>query len=225
MLQDALIGPSIFAADQMALGAELQAVSQADFIHFDVMDGVFVPNLSFGPLMLASMRAATELPIDVHLMISEPDRRFRPYVEAGADYVTFHYEAQLHAHRTLYAIREMGAKAGIAISPGTPVNVLESLIDDVDLVLVMSVNPGYSGQAFIPRAFDKVRQVARLSAEHGVRPLIEVDGGVGVGNIGKLADCGANMFVAGSAVFAADDPGRAIAELRHAASLGQVHEG
>lgn len=220
MLSDVRIAPSILAADQLDLGKQIDAIQTADYVHFDVMDGVFVPNLTFGPGLLSKIKERTSVPVDVHLMICEPDRRYEAYLDAGADIITFHYEAQLHAHRTLYAIKSRGALASIAINPGTPVSVLESLIDDVDMVLVMSVNPGFGGQSFIEKTYDKLRQVRRMAAEHGVSPLVEVDGGVSTGNAKRIVRCGASVLVAGSSVFNADDPAQAIADLREAARHG-----
>lgn len=225
MLSDVRIAPSILAADQLRLAEQLDAISSADYIHFDVMDGIFVPNLSFGPELLRQIKAYSDVPADVHLMISEPDRRFVSYLDAGADILTFHYEAQLHAHRTIYAIRERGVKAALAINPGTPVNVLESLIEDLDMVLVMSVNPGFGGQSFIESTYDKVRQVRRMASEHGVSPMIEVDGGIGLGNAERIVRCGANVLVAGSSVFKAEDPAATVAQLRETARRGLGRKG
>lgn len=220
MLSDVRVAPSILAADQLRLAEQLDAIETADYLHFDVMDGVFVPNLSFGPGLLEQVKRHSNLPVDVHLMIADPDRRFAAYLAAGADIITFHYEAQLHAHRTVWAIKEHGAKAGIAINPGTPVSVLESLIDDLDLVLVMSVNPGFGGQTFIERSLKKLRQVRDMAARHGVNPLIEVDGGITADNAAYVTKCGANVLVAGSSVFKSPDPEQAIYEIRRAAQLG-----
>jgi len=217
MNRDVRIAPSILAADPLRLGEQLEAISSADYVHFDVMDGVFVPNLTFGPGLLAKVKEATNVPVDVHLMITEPDRRFMAYLDAGADMISFHYEAQLHAHRTIYAIKDRGAKAAIAINPGTPVSVLECLIDDVDMVLVMSVNPGFGGQAFIPKTYEKLMRLRRMCVKHDAHPLVEVDGGVSVDNAGRIVASGANVLVAGSSVFNAPDPARAIEELRAAA--------
>lgn len=222
MLADVRIAPSILAANQLDLGRQLDAIQAADYVHFDVMDGVFVPNLTFGPGLLAQVKERTDLPVDVHLMICDPDRRYEAYLDAGADILTFHYEAQLHAHRTIHAIKSRGALAAIALNPGTPVSVLESLIDDLDMVLVMSVNPGFGGQSFIERTHDKLRQLRRMAVEHGVSPLVEVDGGIGVGNAERVVRSGANVLVAGSSVFNADDPAQAISELRQAARGGFV---
>ena len=220
MLTDVRIAPSILAADYLNLGSELEKIKTADYVHFDVMDGVFVPNLSFGPGLLAEVKKATSVPVDVHLMIADPDRRYAAYVDAGADVITFHYEAQLHAHRTLCAIREAGALAGIALNPGTPASVLESLIEDLDMVLVMTVNPGFGGQKFIERSYDKLRQVRAMAEEHGVDPLVEVDGGVGVANAEQIVRSGANGLVAGSSVFGSTDPAAAIASIREAGNRG-----
>lgn len=217
MNRDVRIAPSILAADPLRLGEQLEAISSADYVHFDVMDGVFVPNLTFGPGLLAKVKEATNVPVDVHLMITEPDRRFMAYLDAGADMISFHYEAQFHAHRTVYAIKDRGAKAAIAINPGTPVSVLESLIDDVDMVLVMSVNPGFGGQAFIPRTYEKLMNLRRMCVKHDAHPLVEVDGGVSVDNAGRIVASGANVLVAGSSVFNSPDPACAIEELRAAA--------
>ena len=224
MPADVRIAPSILAADPLHMGEALDRIKTADYIHFDVMDGMFVPNLSFGPSLLEAVKAATDVLVDVHLMIEEPDRRVERYLAAGADIVCFHYEAQTHALRTISGIKEHGAKAAIALNPGTPVCVLDSLIEDVDMVLIMSVNPGFGGQAFIEHTYDKLAKLRALCEEHGVSPLVEVDGGVGVGNAGALAKAGVNVFVAGSAVCGAPDPAQAIADLRAAALAGLAEE-
>ena len=220
MLSEVRIAPSILSADFLKLGSELESIKTADYIHFDVMDGLFVPNLSFGPGILSQVKKATDLPVDVHLMIAEPDRRVQAYLDAGADIVTFHYEAQTHALRTIDLIKNSGAKAGIVINPGTPVCALESLIDDVDMVLVMSVNPGCGGQGFIRRTLDKLRSLRKMAAEHGADPMIEVDGGIGAANAEEVAYAGADVFVAGSSVFGAADRAAAIADIRKAAQAG-----
>lgn len=222
MLSDVRIAPSILAADYLRLGKEIDSIATADFVHFDVMDGAFVPNLTFGPGILARVKECTDLPVDVHLMICDPDRRYQAYLDAGADILSFHYEAQLHAQRTLCAIKEHGARASIVLNPGTPVNALDCLIEDVDMVLIMTVNPGYGGQAFIENSYQKLRDLRKLCARHGVSPLIEVDGGVTAKNADKIVEAGANVLVAGSSVFGAKDRAAAISELRAAARRGKA---
>lgn len=220
MPSDVRIAPSILAADQLRLGEQIRSIECADYVHFDVMDGMFVPNLTFGPGLLAQVKATCGLPVDAHLMIREPDRRFQAYLDAGADILTFHYEAQLHAHRTVRAIKDGGALAGIALNPGTPVSVLESLIDELDMVLVMSVNPGFGGQSFIEGTYGKLRQVRRMAKEHDVSPMVEVDGGIGAANAEAVVRAGADVLVAGSAVFGAQDPAAAVGEMRAAGRRG-----
>lgn len=214
MSHNVLIAPSILSADFTRLGEELSSVASADYIHFDVMDGHFVPNFSFGAAILPQVKAATKLPIDVHLMVSNPDEVVESYLNAGADVVTFHEEAAIHAQRIIDCIHAHGAKAGVAINPGTSIYTLDSLVGSADLILVMSVNPGYGGQSFIESVYDKIERLCALCAERGANPIIEVDGGVSAKNAARLADCGVTMFVAGSAVFHADDRAAAIASLR-----------
>ena len=220
MLEDVKIAPSILSADLSALGSEIAQIETADFVHVDVMDGHFVPNLTWGAPIVAAAKRSTSLPIDVHIMVSNPDDTVGLYLEAGADVVTFHQEAATHAHRIVSAIHEAGAKAGMAINPGTPVSSLEAIIDDLDLVLVMSVNPGFGGQKFIPQSLRKLRQVRALCAERGVSPLVEVDGGVSPANAAEIVEAGANLLVAGSAVFNKDDRAAAIAAIRDAGREG-----
>jgi ribulose-phosphate 3-epimerase len=200
------IAPSILSADFSRLGEEIAAIDAAgaDYIHVDVMDGHFVPNISFGPLVMASVRKFTTKPFDVHLMISPVDPYIAAFAKAGADIITVHAEAGPHLHRTLQAIRAEGKKAGVAINPATPVSALENVIDDIDLLLVMSVNPGFGGQSFIPAALAKLRQASALI---GSRPIdLEVDGGISPDNARTVADAGANVFVAGSSVYGGNDP-------------------
>lgn len=211
-----LIAPSLLSADFLHLASELEAVRDADYLHYDVMDGNFVPNLSFGPMILKSVAEASDLPVDVHLMISNPDTMAASYAEAGAHIVSFHLEATNHANRVAESIRAAGAKPGIVINPATPVSALEDILPFVDLVLLMSVNPGFGGQHFIPEVTAKVKRLAKLCDELDVSPLIEVDGGVSEQNIGELVSAGANMFVAGSAVFGAADRAAAITAMRKA---------
>ena len=200
------IAPSILSADFSRLGEEIAAIDDAgaDYIHVDVMDGHFVPNISFGPLVMASVRKFTTKPFDVHLMIAPVDPYIAAFAKAGADIITVHAEAGPHLHRTLQAIRAEGKKAGVAINPATPVSALENVIDDIDLLLVMSVNPGFGGQSFIPAALAKLRQAHALI---GNRPIdLEVDGGITVDNARAVADTGCNVFVAGSSIYGGNDP-------------------
>jgi ribulose-phosphate 3-epimerase len=213
------IAPSILSADFAALGEAIARVEAAgaDLLHVDVMDGHFVPNLTIGPPVIESIRKRTRLPLDVHLMIEEPERWVETYVKAGADYVTVHVETSAHLERTLTLIREAGARAGVALNPSTPPEVIQYVLDDLDLVRVMAVNPGFGGQSFISTAYEKIR---RIRAMLGDRPvLVSVDGGVKVDNAGPLARAGATVLVAGSAVFGAPDPGAAVAALRSASEV------
>ena len=212
------IAPSILSADFAMLGADIARVESAgaDQLHVDVMDGRFVPNITIGPPVVAAVRKRTRLPLDVHLMIVEPERYISEFVAAGADMVTIHLEACTHLQRALAQIRELGAKAGVALNPSTPASALEYVLDDLDLVLVMSVNPGFGGQSFIPSAHRKIREVRALL---GARPVdVSVDGGVKVGLAKSLAEDGASVLVAGSAIFGAADPGEAIRAIRAAAT-------
>jgi len=213
------IAPSILSADFAALGEAIAQVEAAgaDLIHVDVMDGHFVPNLSIGPPVIESIRKRTRLPLDVHLMIEEPERWVETYVKAGADYVTVHAEASTHLERTLTLIREAGGRSGAALNPSTPPEVLQYVLDDLDLVLVMSVNPGFGGQSFIPSAYEKIRRLRAMLADRPV--LVSVDGGVQADNAGPLAQAGATVLVAGSAIFGAADPGAALAAIRSASEV------
>ncbi|MBM6676810.1 ribulose-phosphate 3-epimerase [Olsenella uli] len=218
MSDPVLVAPSILAADLTRLGAELDEVRTADLIHFDVMDGHFVPNLTFGPGLLRAVVSSTELPVDAHLMVSNPDEVVGSYLDAGARLVSFHYEAATHAHRLVQLIRDRGARAAVAINPATPVCVLEPILDDLDMVVVMTVDPGFGGQRLIESQLKKIRRLRRLCDEHGVNPRIEVDGGVHAGNVAEVVSSGADVVVAGSAIFGAEDRAAAIDELRRRAA-------
>lgn len=220
MLEDVLVAPSVLSADFARLGEDLESIKTADYVHFDVMDGHFVPNLTFGPDVLRAIKATTDVPVDAHLMISNPDEMTRLYVEAGADMVSFHLEATNHANRIVSYLRESGARPAVAINPATPVCMLDSIIEDVDMVLVMTVNPGFGGQKFIPSSVAKVVKVRALAKEHGVSPMIEVDGGVSEQNAGQICAAGANVIVAGSAVFKKADRAEAIRAIKEAGQLG-----
>lgn len=219
-MEEILVAPSVLSADFTRLADELGDVSSADLVHFDVMDGHFVPNLTFGLDVLRAVKSATDLPVDVHLMISNPDEMVEKYLDAGADVVSFHYEATAHAHRLVSLIRDRGARASVAINPATPVCLLEPILEDLDMVLVMTVNPGFGGQSFIESSPRKVRRLRRMCDEHGVHPLIEVDGGISSATAAAVTSAGARVLVAGSAVFGAADRAGAIADIRRAGLAG-----
>ena len=214
-----LIAPSILSADFARLGEEVSNVlnAGADIVHFDVMDNHYVPNLTIGPLVCDALRSyGIEAPIDVHLMIEPVDRIVPDFAKAGASYITFHPEASRHVDRTLGLIREQGVKAGLVFNPATPLNWLEHVIDKVDMVLIMSVNPGFGGQTFIPTALDKLKRARALIDASGRDIRLEIDGGVKVDNIGEIAAAGADTFVAGSAIFGSDDYAATIGAMRKA---------
>jgi ribulose-phosphate 3-epimerase len=212
-----LIAPSILSADFARLGEDVQAVlnAGADIVHFDVMDNHFVPNLTIGPLICEALRKhGIEAPIDVHLMVEPVDRIIPDFAKAGANYITFHPEASRHIDRSLALIREEGCKAGLVFNPATPLDCLNYVIDKVDMVLLMSVNPGFGGQKFIPAALDKLREARKIIDQSGLDIRLEIDGGVKVDNIGEIAAAGADTFVAGSAIFGSDDYATTIAAMK-----------
>ncbi|NIM66770.1 MAG: ribulose-phosphate 3-epimerase [Armatimonadetes bacterium] len=217
------IAPSILSADFLRLGEEVKAAEEAgaDVIHVDVMDGRFVPNITIGPPVVAAVKKATSLPLDVHLMIVEPEKYIEEFARAGADYLVVHQEASLHLHRTVQHIKELGVKAGVSINPSTPVYTLEDIIEDLDLVLIMSVNPGFGGQAFIPRALDKLRIVSELIKARNMKnpPEIEIDGGIKPENARQAVDAGATMLVMGSAFYGSGDYKALVKKVRE--SLGE----
>jgi ribulose-phosphate 3-epimerase len=214
---DYLIAPSILSADFARLGEEVDAVLEAgaDIVHFDVMDNHFVPNLTIGPLVCGALREyGISAPIDVHLMVEPVDRLIPDFAKAGASYITFHPEASHHVHRTLGLIRDQGCKSGLVFNPATPLTWLEHVIEDLDMVLIMSVNPGFGGQKFIESALDKLRQARRMIDDTGREIRLEIDGGVKVDNIGDIAAAGADTFVAGSAIFGTDNYAATINAMR-----------
>ena len=202
-----IIAPSILAADLNHLGEQVKSAvaGGADWIHVDVMDGRFVPNISFGPNAVKAVRRVTDLPIDVHLMIVEPEKHLQAFADAGTNHITVHYETCPHIHRTLQSIREMGMSPGMVINPGTPINVLSELTHDFDSVLIMTVNPGFGGQSFIPSMYDKIRRTRALLEKSGSKAEIQVDGGISSETIKACYEAGATNFIAGSAVFRHED--------------------
>jgi ribulose-phosphate 3-epimerase len=214
------IAPSILAADFTRLGEEIQAVERggASLLHVDVMDGHFVPNITIGVPVVASLRKATSLPLDVHLMISEPDRYIEAFAEAGADMISVHQEAAVHLDRVLASIREMELEAGVVINPGTPASALSEVLPIVDFVLVMSVNPGFGGQKFIPGALEKMRQLRDLRTRYNYAYRIEVDGGIGPENVADVVRAGGEILVLGTSVFRTPDAAEAVRQLKQIAS-------
>lgn len=215
------IAPSILSADFAALGEAIAAAERggADLIHVDIMDGHFVPNLTMGPPVVRSIHKVARVPLDVHLMIEEPDRYIEAFAEAGAAMISVHIEVVPHLHRTIQAIKEFGVKAGVALNPATPVGALEEIVDDLDHVLVMSVNPGFGGQTFIPRSESKIKSIRALLDRRGSAAPIEVDGGIDISNAPRVVEAGATILVAGNSIFGTGDPERATRALRAAATL------
>lgn len=212
-----VIAPSILSADFSRLGDDVRAVDQAgaDWIHVDVMDGRFVPNITIGPLVVEALRPVTSKPLDVHLMIVEPEKYVADFAKAGADHIYVQVEACPHLHRNLGQIRDLGCKAGAVLNPGTPLSSLEYCLELCDLVLIMSVNPGFGGQSFIPSAVNKVRSLRQMCNERGLDPWIEVDGGIKANNAWQVIEAGANALVAGSAIFNTDNYAEAITNIRN----------
>jgi ribulose-phosphate 3-epimerase len=212
-----LIAPSILTANFLELGKEVEMInsSEADWLHFDVMDGVFVPNLTFGFHIIRQVKSLSRLPLDVHLMIVEPDKHLEEFRNAGADKLTVHHEACPDLKSTIQKIKSLGMDAGVAISPHTPVTVLEGILPHIDLVLNMTVHPGYGAQKFIESSWGKIAQLHRMINDSGSGAIIQVDGGIGLENIGKLSDSGVSCFVVGNTIFSADDPIETIRQLKH----------
>lgn len=211
-----MIAPSVLSADFLNLGRDVEMInnSEADLFHVDVMDGRFVPNISFGLPVIKAIKKLAKKPLDVHLMIVEPEKYFQDFKNAGADILSVHYEASTHLHRSLQAIKALGMKAGVAINPHTPVSLLADIINDTDLVCMMSVNPGFGGQSFIPNTINKIKELKQIINEKGASTLIEIDGGVTLENAAVLRAAGADVLVAGNTVFTAEDPVKTIAELQ-----------
>ncbi len=214
-----MIAPSILSADFSRLGDEVRAVEAAgaDVIHVDVMDGHFVPNITIGPLIVKAVRAVTALPVDVHLMITDPDRYVQDFVDAGADWVTVHVEACIHLHRTLGFIKGLGKKAGVVLNPATSLSTLEYVLTEVDLVMLMSVNPGFGGQSFIESSLDKIQRLRQMLDAVNPAAGIEVDGGISPATIKRVAEAGANIFVAGSAIYGQSDYRSVISNMKELA--------
>jgi len=211
-----LVSPSLLAADFLNLGRDVTMVnrSMADWIHLDIMDGVFVPNISFGLPVVENVKKIAEKPLDVHLMIIDPDRYLSRFHEAGANILTVQYEACTHLHRTVTEIKRLGMKAGIAINPHTPVSLLANILPFADMILIMTVNPGFGGQSFIHDSYNKIRELRRIIDQNGYNVLIEVDGGVDTSNAQSLVEAGVNVMVAGNAVFSSPDPTETIKRLK-----------
>ena len=209
--------PSLLAADFSQLKAEVQLIKDADYLHLDVMDGVYVPNITFGPGLIKSIRKHSQLPFDTHLMITKPERYIKDFAAAGSDILTVHIEATDHIHRAIQLIKNQGIKAGVSLNPATPVESLEYLLPDLDLVLIMSVNPGFGGQSYIPQMTEKIAKLNKIIEENNYDCKIEVDGGIKAHNLKEIVKAGADIIVAGSAIFGKEDPAAALAEMRSSA--------
>ncbi len=222
-MQEIMIAPSILSADFSRLGQEIRAVDEAgaDIIHVDVMDGHFVPNITIGPLVVEAARRSTEKELDVHLMIADPDRYIDDFISAGADWVTVHVETCPHLQKTISSIKKRGKKAGIVLNPATSLSTLDYTLEEVDLVMLMSVNPGFGGQHFIPSTLDKIRKLKDLIDKRGLQVGIEVDGGISPKTIEPVSRAGANIFVAGSAIYGSSDYREQISKLKRLASAGK----
>lgn len=221
MIDRHLLAPSLLAADFSRLGEEIRMFNQseADWLHLDVMDGRFVPNISYGQMIVEMASSLTNKPLDVHLMIVDPEKYIDEFVKAGASIVTVHVETCPHLHRTIQQIKNAGAKAGVALNPSSPVSLLEDVIEDLDLALIMSVNPGFGGQKFIYRTIPKIKALAKMIEERNVKTVIEVDGGVGLQNASAILEAGARVLVAGSSVFKSEDPLNTIKRFKELGSL------
>ena len=211
-----IIAPSILSADFACLGEEVEKVTKAgaDWIHVDVMDGHFVPNITFGPMATAAVKKSTHLPIDVHLMITHPDDYIQNFISAGANWISVHAETCIHLNRTIQLIKQNGVKAGVSLNPSTSISMIEWVLEELDYILVMSVNPGFGGQTFIKNSIEKIALLRNILAEKNISPLIQVDGGVNSKTIANLSKAGADVFVAGSAIFGSSDYAKAIAQFR-----------
>ena len=212
-----LIAPSILTADFLHLEKEIDMVnrSEADLLHLDIMDGVFVPNLTFGFPVIRQIKSISQKPLDVHLMIVNAEQYLEAYMDAGADWLTVHYEACTHLHRTIHRIKELGMKAAVSLNPHTDVSLLENILPDLDMVLVMTVNPGFGGQKFIEQSYRKIRKLKKMIHNAGLQTLIQVDGGVNEENIGTLREAGVDVFVVGNTIFSASDPLAMITNLKN----------